>query len=209
MSYGFIKSLESRRANCRSSNPLDCVTTYIYRASTHKTDLKANFRGVKNWFLANIINGLYCFLYPTSPIPVQETSTHKLKAAYRTFTHIFTVLSPTFLSKRLTDSSYINLTTQELAQLKSANLTRTTALSPIKLPFFHTCIYRSSTQGSTALSNMKFTNVTVLSTIKSISNLLKRFTNSIRKVDLKLDHKKIISLDDVLFFEKERGREMI
>ena len=209
MSYGFNKSLETLRANCRSSNPLDCVTTYIYRASTHKTDLKANFLGVKNRYLTNIINELFCFFYPTSLLSIQETSTHKLKAAYRTFTHIFTVLSPTFLSKRLTDTSYINLTTQEPAQLKAANLTRTTALSPIKLPFFHTCIYRSSTQGSTALSNMKFTNVTVLSTIKSICNLLKKFTNSIRKVDLKLDHKKIISLDDVLFFEKEWGRKMI
>lgn len=209
MSYGVIKSLETLRANCRSTNPLDCVTTHIYRAFNHKIDIKEHYQSNKNKYFISVYSKLLEFFNRIHPLSEQGTSTHILKAIYRTFAHIFTVLSPTFLPQKPRPFSYINIATQEVGQLESANSVRTTALSPIKLPFFHTCTYRTSTQSSTALSNMNFTNITVLSTIKSLSNLLIRFTNSIRKVDLKLDHKKIISLVDVLFFEFGRGRKQI
>jgi len=210
MSYGVIKSLETLRARCRSTNPLDCVTTYyIYRAFTHKIDIYENLQLNRGLYFSSIYSDLLTLSSKACKPRKNGTSTHILKATYRAFTHIFTVLSPMFSSVQRKALGYIDLTTQELAQLESKTSTRTTALSPIKVPFFHTCDYRTYTQGSTALSNMNFASVTVLSPIKSLSNLLKRFTNSIRKVDLKLDHKKIISLDDVLFFEKERGRKML
>lgn len=209
MSYGVIKSLETLRARFCSNNPLDCVTTYTYRAFTHKIDIYENLQLSRGLYFFSIYSGLFAFYSKAYKPRKKGTSTHIFKATYRTFTHIFTVLSPMFSSVQRKALRYLDSTTQELALLESETYTRTTALSPIKVPLFHTCDYRTYAQGSTVLSNMNFTSVTVLSPIKSPSNLLNRFTNSIRKVDLKLDHKKIISLDDVLFFEKQWGRRML
>lgn len=209
MSYGVIESLEAQRAIYCSSNLLDWMTSYIYRTSTHKIDTNPGFSLRRKLVLSSLFNRLDGVFNPFSKAFSEGTSTHKLDVLYRTFTHIFTVLSPTFLSKKPNSLSYNTYTQQELHQLKPVTYKRTTGLLPIKLPLFHTYTYRSFTQGSTALSNINFAYITVLSTMKSVSNLLIRFINSIRKVDLKLVHKKIISLVDVLFFEFGRGRKQI
>lgn len=209
MSYGVTKSLEAQRAICSSGNLLDWMTSYTYRTSTHKIDKIPGLSLSRKLYLSSLFNRLDGIFNPFSKAFSGGTFTHKLEVPYRTFTHIFTVLSPTFLTKKPNFLRYNDYTQQELHQLKPVTYKRNTELSPIKLPLFQTCTYRTITQSSTVLSNINFTNITVLSTIKSISNLLIRFINSIRKVDLKHDHKKIISLVDVLFFEFQRERKQI
>ncbi len=134
--------------------------------------------------------------------------THKRGLSYRAFTHIFTVFSPTFLSKNLNSLSNLYLKPQEVGQLDSLIYSRTTALSPIKLPLFHTCTYRTFTQSSTVLSTREFFGATALSTIKVCPNPLELFDNSVRKVVLKDVYKKIIRFLMMLFFLKLVAKEL-
>lgn len=209
MSCGVMESLESQSVFNHSSDPLDRVIPDHYRTFTHKSEKKSALSFNDDPHYSNHINTLTMLLKRLVSTFRRRFSTHNLHGMYRTFTQNITVLSPTFLPCKPESLVYNRKSMHESDQLDSAFTPRTTALSPIKLPFFHACIHRTFTHSTTALSTRNLRGVTVISTMKFADNSLIQLGNLIRKVDLKVDHKKIISLVDVAFFELGKRRRQV
>ena len=118
---------------------------------------------------------------------------------YCTSTHIFTVLPHMFFSSNKHLYYYMQQNGAEGDIFTPFRKLLTTVLSPIKVPSFHTCNYRTSTHGATALSNMVIKKLTVLSPMFRVCNILRSIWNLTSKDVLKDVLKNNISFDDAFF----------
>ncbi len=132
------------------------------------------------------------------PLPLPICS-HTYIYRYCTSTHIFTVLPHMFFSSKKHLYYYMQQNGAEGAILTPFRKLLTTVLSPIKVPSFHTCNYRTSTHGATALSNMVIKKLTVLSPMFRVCNILRSIWNLTYKDVLKDVLKNNISFDDAFF----------
>jgi hypothetical protein len=206
ISNGILNSSRAEKGGHHSTPLRPYMASKTYRAFTHKIGSTTSTKPALALYFNNIFNALQSFPFDRTLPTEQGTFTHKIDEAYRAFTHLFTVFSPIFSCAQPKTVRSLRLSTQQFTQFQSVPYSTATAFPPIKPPYFHTCTYRTFTQGDTVLSHRYLTNTTVLSPMIMAINLLNTFTNSILKVDLKPVYKKIISLVDVLSFEFRRKR---
>ena len=175
-----------------------------YRPSTHIFSVLRSITCSDNAYLYNTIRHLMdvtnSALQSFCPCP----STHIIFAKYCPSTHIYTVLPPTLLGSVKSLGCFLGQTFSK-ALTKCGRYISTTVLPPIKVPFFDTPTYRSSTQEGSVPRPTKIRPTTVPPHRKEIGNLLNRFKNSTCKVVLKDELKRSSLFDDALFLLSKKG----